>query len=246
MFQNTTSWTAASEVKACLNSNCSIAGNEGTMVLEKSHTYTISTVGLQKYVSFSQWTSNAGSLASNSSSPTQFTPTQSGTLSLITVFAPPLPKGMSPDTGIGGGIGKVWLGYSDSACWPSCTSVSGQFRLPANTSNSVNVWVGIGGMANPATGNYTNLWQAGVNMTYSGGGQYTIWPWWEACTAGTGPCNSPVHYNKSFPMRTSDKILVWVKTGYPSSWFEIQDLSQPGNPTWSYTDSSFAAPTQYS
>jgi hypothetical protein len=216
------------------------------MILKKGQAYTISTVGLQKYVSFSKWATSAGSLASNSSNPTQLTPTQWGTLSLIAIYAPPLAGGLAPDSGRGGGgLQNVWLGYADSGCWPSCTSVSGKFTLPSSTNASVGMWIGIGGLSNPVTKAYTSLWQAGVQMNASLAGGYTIWAWWEACVGGTGPCNSTIHYNKSWTIHPNDHIFVSVTSSGGSSEFEIQDQSELNSPTWSGTDPSFSANTQY-
>lgn len=225
-FENgSTSWLPA-QVQACLNASCSETGNGGILTLYQYKAYTISLVYIQQNVSFSQWATDAGSLASNSSTPTQFTPTESGTLTLVTKWNP-----------------SGWIGYSDSSCAPSCTSVSGVFTLPLSGGIAgIGMWVGIGGL--PLTGGtYTNLWQAGVQMNISGTNSSAIHAFWVACSGPT-ICSGPTHYNYAFPINPGDRIFVWVESGWGPSWFEIRDLSQPGNPTWSLTDSSFSASTQ--
>jgi hypothetical protein len=54
------------------------------MALEQYYAYSLSAVDLASQVSFLQWTTDAGSLSSNGTNPTQFTPGLSGTVSLIT------------------------------------------------------------------------------------------------------------------------------------------------------------------
>lgn len=85
-FENwSTSWIPA-EVQACPTGggSCSTASNGGTMALEQYYAYSLSAVDLASQVSFLQWTTDAGSLSSNGTNPTQFTPGLSGTVSLIT------------------------------------------------------------------------------------------------------------------------------------------------------------------
>ena len=241
-FENGTAEWLPAEVQACLSGTCSTTGNGGILTLDQNKMYTITAVDLQRSAAFWQWATNAGSLSSNSSSPTQFTPTTSGTLSLITLFRPDSSRGNQS-------LANVWIGYADSSCAGACTSVSGMFTLPASTGSSgVNMWVGIGGMGGGKGNNYTSLWQAGVQMNASLAGGYTVWAWWVACVGGATYCNatnSPVHYDKSWVINPQDEIFVWIETGGGSSWFEIQDRSELGTPTWSGTDSSFSANTQY-
>jgi len=117
-FENwSTNWIPA-EVQVCPKSgSCSNASNGQTLTLDQYDAYTLSANRLASEVSFLQWTTNAGSLSSNSTDSTQFTPTVSGTVSLITEI-----KTMPTN----------WAGYvnSPSSSGRTISSVSGEFYLP--------------------------------------------------------------------------------------------------------------------
>jgi len=214
MFENwSTGWTPASEVKACLVTNCSIAGNGGTLTLEKGQTYTLSIVGLVPYDSFFQWTTNAGKLSSPGSSTSSLNVASAGTISLYasTTHA-------------------SWAGYiySPPTQTGKVTSVSAEFSVPSRAkSYTYAVWVGIGGLPG------TNLFQAGVILpgTIYGGQPEAFWEevGVSTCTPAEGGCQ---YTNASMVTSVGDQLLVTVTSNNNGVCaFSIDDLSR-SNETW--------------
>ena len=214
MFENwSTGWTPASEVKACLVTNCSIAGNGGTLTLEKGQTYTLSIVGLVPYDSFFQWTTNAGKLSSPGSSTSSLNVASAGTISLYASTT-----------------SASWAGYiySPPAQSGKVTSVSAAFHVPSRDKSYDNgVWVGIGGLTTRL-----NLFQAvvQVNSTISGGGlkAYMEEVGVSTCTRAQGGC---VQYSpSSFSVGIDDKLIVTVTNNSGSCTASFKDITR--NETW--------------
>ncbi|HYA58557.1 MAG TPA: G1 family glutamic endopeptidase [Thermoplasmata archaeon] len=185
------------------------ASNGQDLTLLPPYQYTI-TADLSPLFYVEEWLTTAGSLTSSTSNPTLFTPNGSGTLYLIAL----------DEHTQGGWVGYI---YSISGLTGEVTSISGTFILPTATEMGFGIWMGIGGM----TG--TDLWQAGVQVNKSG----TVAPWYEAYVPGG---NQTVEYGHSFPIALGDKVEVTVTSDGGICTFAIQDLSRPGQPTWSGHD----------
>lgn len=233
-FVNGTSGWNAGEVQACLEGSCSTAGNGGTLTLDQDVEYNISAVDTPTHVQFEEWAASVGVLSNNSTNPTEYWSSSSGTLAMIASFAP-----------------VSWVGYADSSCAPSCRAVSAEFQVPPSGGTSgVAMWVGIGGMHTTGAA-YTNLWQAGVQFNASGTNYTSIHPFWEACGPGIGSCTSAgsgaPHYNYSFGINPLDWIAVDVYNHSGELVIGIQDLTEPYHPLWNLSVSSSYAtpPTSY-
>lgn len=197
-------------VQACMYLvGCMNASNGQDLTLLPPYQYTI-TADLSPLFYVEEWLTTAGSLTSSTSNPTLFTPNGSGTLYLIAL----------DEHTQGGWVGYI---YSISGLTGEVTSISGTFILPTATEMGFGIWMGIGGM----TG--TDLWQAGVQVNKSG----TVAPWYEAYVPGG---NQTVEYGHSFPIALGDKVEVTVTSDGGICTFAIQDLSRPGQPTWSGHD----------
>ncbi len=132
-------------VQACHGSTCYQASNGGILPLYQGWAYSVSGIALHGHINIWTWTTTAGTLSSNSSNPTTFTPQQVGVLDLIVENAAP---------------GFHWAGYiySPTTVDGTVTSASAVFTIPATVKSDIGIWVGIGGDGQ------NNLWQAGVDF----------------------------------------------------------------------------------
>ncbi len=204
-------------VEACYSSLCSNASNGQSLSLVKGYAYTI-TAHLQSSFLVEDWLTDAGTLSSNSTNPTQLTATGAGTLSLIARSELP----------------ENWAGYaySPSTSGGTVTSVVGEIVIPARAEVSFGVWVGIGGM----TG--TNLWQAGI--LYNSSGSQTPVAWWENCST-TNCSGGRLHYipSSTFKVSPGDRIEVTLTSSNGYCTASLQDLSKLGHPKWSSGNIAF-------
>lgn len=192
MFENwTTDWSPAGYVSACPTSgaSCTTASNGQTMSLAQGGSYNIQAMALEPLTTI-LWTSSAGSISSNISNPTTFTPSQSGVLDLIVT-----------------GESNNWAGYvsspsSNGAVPPSptgsITSVSADIILPPAVGGAGGIWVGIGGLSS------TNLWQAGFAYLQAGGSPVAFYE-----AVGTGAPDEP-YYQWNYTYYASDRVEVTV------------------------------------
>lgn len=206
-FENwSTSWQAAS-VEICMyeGTGCVTFTNGQTAVLSVGDEYELVAVPYSGFSAW-EWTTNAGSLSSSTSSPTYFTVSSSGTLSLIVA---------SPATAI------TWLdGYLSSSSGPSgFTSVSGLVQLPGvpGISTGFNIEIGFNGLPN------TNTFSDGI--LFSGGdGTWTVGAYYEACVDAI-TCINGVNAPPSFQVLPGDQIEMSVSISGTQVTFAIDDLT---------------------
>lgn len=203
VFENYAASQEPAEIEICLPSgSCPSLSNGQSVTLQAGGaSYDVYAVNVESSYSPFQWTTNAGSLSSNTGSSVVFTPTADGALALLI------------------GVQTNWAGMVESSqtSGQSFSTVSGQFGIPDPASGSFpppgqvsySLWVGIGGLPN------TNLWQAGVEINNSG-----IFPWYEEIGPSCLGC-APVYDSSPFSIEGGQTVEVTVSTSGGVSSFTI-------------------------
>jgi hypothetical protein len=218
-FENWTSGWQDGNVKVCIGFDCGTYSNGQSASLYLGATYTLTTTGMPSGWILHQWSTNGGTLTSQTADPTSITITGSGGVAAIINTTATL----------------SWVGYVYSPETNSAvSSVGAKYVVQQLTQNSgsSSTWVGIGGI-----NSLSNLWQAGIYVTTTGAQAFyeTYGP--------TGCVNSCLPVYGTMPVSIGDTVIsnVWFN-GTGTISFRIHDVTN-GN-TWSGTPSTSYVPTR--
>lgn len=204
--------------------------NGSVAILAPGSIYPISAEVLNSSFSFSQWSTNAGTISSGHSESTTFTVSGSGRLSLVLVV-----------TGSWGGYlvsGIAAHSISADIDVPTCFTPDGcSSESPASSPTKtyeIPFWIGIGGFTNKSA-----MWQAGILVINEG----EIYPWVEAvggnCNQGTLGCSQKPNLNYS--VSEGDTVSISLSCSAGTCGFTIRDQG-PSN-VWSWTGSDSFSPS---
>ncbi len=176
--------------KGEISLNGNLYANDTTATLTSGGSYGISSANLASGYSFYEWLPNCGSVSNDLSSSTTYTPSASGTLTMV-VFSV--------------GQSSNWAGYEESGPSTSSqglTQASAIINVPSSISyvggvsgtqtsqEMVGFWVGLGGDQAIGESN-SNLWQAGVAIQMNSSGSLWIYTFWEFASGVSTIASSP-------------------------------------------------------
>lgn len=155
-----------------------VYANDDNASLTEGTWYSISANNLGSGYSFYEWLADNGTVSNSQSSSTTFTPSSTGTLTMI------IERGGQPY--------QNWAGYEETS--NGLTQASAIIDVPssisyvngvwnANTNEeTVSFWVGLGGDPTVTNG---DLWQAGVSIQMNSSGSIWLYTWYEYVGSAT-------------------------------------------------------------